>query len=71
MTYVQYMQSGFHFAAGTDIDGFCCNQHGLTCCESSEIYSASFILEQFESVQLFQKLDLKYSKKIEFLKSFL
>ena len=32
--------------------------------ESSEIYSTSFILEQFASVQLFQKLDLKSFKKL-------
>ena len=32
--------------------------------ESSEIHSTSFVLEQFESVQLFQKLDLKYFKKL-------
>ena len=32
--------------------------------ESSEIHSTSFILEQFEPVQLFQKLDLKNFKTI-------
>ena len=32
--------------------------------ENSEIYSTTFILEQIESVQLFQKLDVEYFKEL-------